>query len=81
KKVLAAQDRRSSGGGDSGGAGRGPSCRTGSSHSGLLDKWRIDDKLVKIGKWDGSAVKTFLDDSFKKILLENVKPSRNLCLV
>uniref|UniRef100_A0A452VHR8 Signal peptidase complex subunit 2 n=1 Tax=Ursus maritimus TaxID=29073 RepID=A0A452VHR8_URSMA len=54
-------------------AGSGPSCRTGSGHRDLWEKWKIDDKPVKIDKWDGSAVKNSLGDSAKKILLEKYK--------
>uniref|UniRef100_A0A2I3N274 Signal peptidase complex subunit 2 n=1 Tax=Papio anubis TaxID=9555 RepID=A0A2I3N274_PAPAN len=64
--TAAAQGGRSSGSGGSSGAGGGSRCRTGSGHSGLLDKWKIDDKPVKIDKCDGLAVKTSLDDSAKK---------------
>ncbi|KAK5904174.1 signal peptidase complex subunit 2 [Pseudochaenichthys georgianus] len=38
--------------------------------SGLLEKWRIDEKPVKIDKWDGAAMKNSLDDAAKKVLLE-----------
>ncbi|XP_074089023.1 signal peptidase complex subunit 2-like [Macrotis lagotis] len=51
--------------------------RVGGSRSGLLEKWKIDDKPVKIDKWDGSAVKNSLDDSAKKVLLEKYKYVEN----
>uniref|UniRef100_A0A8C6CL52 Uncharacterized protein n=1 Tax=Monodon monoceros TaxID=40151 RepID=A0A8C6CL52_MONMO len=61
--------KRQDGGRDSSGAEGGPehnpSYGTGSSHSGLLDKWKIDDKPVKTDKWDVSAVKNSLNDSAK----------------
>uniref|UniRef100_F1SUP2 Signal peptidase complex subunit 2 n=1 Tax=Sus scrofa TaxID=9823 RepID=F1SUP2_PIG len=79
--AAAAQGGRSGGGGGSSGAGGGPSCGTGSSRSGLLDKWKIDDKPVKIDKWDGSAVKNSLDDSAKKVLLEKYKYVENFGLI
>ncbi|XP_061207336.1 signal peptidase complex subunit 2 [Neopsephotus bourkii] len=49
--------------------------------TGLLDKWKIDDKPVKIDKWDGSAVKNSLDDSAKKVLLEKYKYVENFRLI
>ncbi|XP_006926683.1 signal peptidase complex subunit 2 isoform X1 [Pteropus alecto] len=94
--AAAAQGGRSGGGGSSG-AGGGSSCGTGSGRSGLLDKvrgrslgtveawrarqWKIDDKPVKIDKWDGSAVKNSLDDSAKKVLLEKYKYVENFGLI
>ncbi|KAG7471125.1 hypothetical protein MATL_G00121060 [Megalops atlanticus] len=49
--------------------------------SGLLDKWRIDEKPVKIDKWDGAAVKNSLDDAAKKVLLEKYGYLENFNLV
>ncbi|XP_010138031.1 PREDICTED: probable signal peptidase complex subunit 2, partial [Buceros rhinoceros silvestris] len=43
--------------------------------------WKIDDKPVKIDKWDGSAVKNSLDDSAKKVLLEKYKYVENFRLI
>ncbi|KAK9402670.1 signal peptidase complex subunit 2 [Crotalus adamanteus] len=63
-------------GGGGGGGGGG-----GASRNGILDKWKIDDKPVKVDKWDGSAVKNSLDDSAKKVLLEKYKYVENFCLI
>ncbi|KAM4589168.1 signal peptidase complex subunit 2 [Fundulus diaphanus] len=49
--------------------------------SGLLEKWRIDEKPVKIDKWDGAAVKNSLDDAAKKVLLEKYGYLENFQLV
>ncbi|XP_070605517.1 signal peptidase complex subunit 2 [Erythrolamprus reginae] len=63
------------GGGSAGGGGGG------ANKNGILDKWKIDDKPVKVDKWDGSAVKNSLDDSAKKVLLEKYKYVENFCLI
>ncbi|KAF1393434.1 hypothetical protein PFLUV_G00015660 [Perca fluviatilis] len=49
--------------------------------TGLLEKWRIDEKPVKIDKWDGAAVKNSLDDAAKKVLLEKYGYVENFGLV
>ncbi|KAG9348357.1 hypothetical protein JZ751_002092, partial [Albula glossodonta] len=43
--------------------------------------WRIDEKPVKIDKWDGAAVKNSLDDAAKKVLLEKYCYVENFNLV
>ncbi|XP_062830503.1 signal peptidase complex subunit 2 [Anolis carolinensis] len=53
----------------------------GANKNGILDKWKIEDKPVKVDKWDGSAVKNSLDDSAKKVLLEKYKYVENFCLI
>ncbi|XP_009275190.2 PREDICTED: signal peptidase complex subunit 2 [Aptenodytes forsteri] len=54
---------------------------TGYSRTHLHALWKIDDKPVKIDKWDGSAVKNSLDDSAKKVLLEKYKYVENFRLI
>uniref|UniRef100_A0A671LDC8 Signal peptidase complex subunit 2 n=1 Tax=Sinocyclocheilus anshuiensis TaxID=1608454 RepID=A0A671LDC8_9TELE len=49
--------------------------------NGLLEKWRIDEKPVKIDKWDGAAVKNSLDDAAKKVLIEKYSYTENFTLV
>ncbi|GAA6097421.1 signal peptidase complex subunit 2 [Tachysurus ichikawai] len=49
--------------------------------NGLLQKWRIDEKPVKIDKWDGAAVKNSLDDAAKKVLIEKYGYVENFNLV
>ncbi|XP_062407760.1 signal peptidase complex subunit 2 [Sardina pilchardus] len=49
--------------------------------SGILEKWRIDEKPVKVDKWDGAAVKNSLDDAAKKVLLEKFGYVENFNLV
>uniref|UniRef100_A0A674B4S7 Signal peptidase complex subunit 2 n=1 Tax=Salmo trutta TaxID=8032 RepID=A0A674B4S7_SALTR len=43
--------------------------------------FEIDEKPVKIDKWDGAAVKNSLDDAAKKVLLEKYGYAENFNLV
>ncbi|XP_015197002.2 signal peptidase complex subunit 2 isoform X1 [Lepisosteus oculatus] len=44
-------------------------------------QWRIDEKPVKIDKWDGAAVKNSLDDAAKKVLLDKYGHIENFRLI
>ncbi|XP_023227218.1 probable signal peptidase complex subunit 2 isoform X2 [Centruroides sculpturatus] len=43
----------------------------------VILKWKIDDKPVKVDKWDGAAVKNALDDAVKKVFKEKFKLKEN----
>ncbi|KAK1786060.1 hypothetical protein P4O66_017790 [Electrophorus voltai] len=47
----------------------------------VIEEWRIDEKPVKIDKWDGAAVKNSLDDAAKKVLIEKYGYIENFNLV
>uniref|UniRef100_A0A9J7ZH94 Signal peptidase complex subunit 2 n=1 Tax=Cyprinus carpio carpio TaxID=630221 RepID=A0A9J7ZH94_CYPCA len=47
----------------------------------LGGKNQIDEKPVKIDKWDGAAVKNSLDDAAKKVLIEKYGYIENFNLV
>uniref|UniRef100_A0AAQ5XE53 Signal peptidase complex subunit 2 n=1 Tax=Amphiprion ocellaris TaxID=80972 RepID=A0AAQ5XE53_AMPOC len=51
------------------------------NRSSVVSPWRIDEKPVKIDKWDGAAVKNSLDDAAKKVLLEKYGYVENFQLV
>uniref|UniRef100_A0A8C7WUH5 Signal peptidase complex subunit 2 n=1 Tax=Oryzias sinensis TaxID=183150 RepID=A0A8C7WUH5_9TELE len=51
------------------------------SSGNFVFQWRIDEKPVKIDKWDGAAVKNSLDDAAKKVLLEKYGYVENFQLV
>ncbi|CAK9292826.1 unnamed protein product [Gordionus sp. m RMFG-2023] len=47
----------------------------------LISKWSIEDKPVKIDKWDNTAVKNSLDDMVKKIISEKYEMEESFSIV
>uniref|UniRef100_A0A8C4RXM5 Signal peptidase complex subunit 2 n=1 Tax=Erpetoichthys calabaricus TaxID=27687 RepID=A0A8C4RXM5_ERPCA len=56
-------------------------CENGPSNGLFTQFWKIDEKPVKIDKWDGAAVKNSLDDAAKKVLLEKYGYTENFNLI